>query len=77
MRNISAIRNRLWTLLDDSYQVLRKAGFYLFGDRVDDFVLLLGARQRTPGGAEAPVPTPETDPGADPSPEGGSADPPK
>ncbi len=62
-------KNRLWTLLEDRHQVLRKVGFYLFGDRAAELVPVLGSRLRTATGAEQPEPGPSADPGADPPPQ--------
>lgn len=62
-------RDRLYTLLLERHTDLRRAGFYLFGEEVDEKVPALGARKgrsrstaTTP--APQPLPAPATDPAA-------------
>lgn len=51
-------RNRLFTLLTERHAELRKAGFYLYGESVDDKVPILGARLGHRRSEPAPEPAP-------------------
>ena len=58
------LRNRLYTLLAERHQDLRKAGFYLFGSAVDAYVPLLQAHRpatktKKPAPSKAPAPAPQ------------------
>lgn len=58
------LRNRLYTLLAERHQDLRKAGFYLFGNAVDAYVPLLQAhrpatKSKKPAPSKAPAPAPQ------------------
>lgn len=58
------LRNRLYTLLVERHQDLRKAGFYLFGNAVDAYVPLLQAhrpatKSKKPAPSKAPAPAPQ------------------
>ena len=59
-------RDRLFSLLTERYEDVRRAGFYLFGPEADEKVPALNARRgrsRTEAGATEPLPgTPTADP---------------
>lgn len=57
------LRNRLWTLFEEAHLLLRKVGTYLFDDRVNELVPLLGSRLRiAPPERPEPAPQPEANP---------------
>lgn len=65
----AATRDRLYTLLLIRHTDLRRAGFYLFADDVDQKVPVLGARRsrgKSDPAASEPVPAPAA-PGVDPA----------
>jgi hypothetical protein len=49
-------RNRLWTLLLQSHVQMRKAGYYFFGEEVDEHVPALQSRKRASVGAKKTEP---------------------
>lgn len=56
------LRDRFYTLLVQRHAELRKAGFVLFGEAVNDYVPALSARVARPRPISTPIPTPEPAP---------------
>ncbi len=59
----TALRDRFWTLLVERHELLRRAGFFLFGEaEVDDRVPLLQSRVASPRAKTPDAPTPPAPP---------------